>query len=321
MFCIIDHIEYLIQRHECVVIPNWGAFIVHTQQSSFDADNERITVPCRSLGFNPALTYNDGMLVSSIMRKEGVSYEKANSIVDEEVKALLIQLHSDGELSMGRIGSFGISNDNVIVYRNNSQVEWSDFFGLHSLNISKLDDRKADDETEGEEVNDGGIRIVPVFGRVFRYAAMLLFMLTLLFTLSTPVPVDINDSQLASLNIIKTDIETRNRIASYNGVLSISLPTEPVTVVIEKSEQTPSYETAVAYDEDVTDKYCVIIASLPSLEAATKHIDRCSDKNLRIVEKSGKYRVCIYSSNDMSQALEYMNTVRDKYSDAWIMRN
>ena len=78
MFCIIDHIEYLIQRHECVVIPNWGAFIVHTQQSSFDADNERITVPCRSLGFNPALTYNDGMLVSSIMRKEGVSYEKAN---------------------------------------------------------------------------------------------------------------------------------------------------------------------------------------------------------------------------------------------------
>ena len=184
-----------------------------------------------------------------------------------------------------------------------------------------MDDRKADDETEGEEVNDGGIRIVPVFGRVFRYAVMLLFMLTLLFTLSTPVPVDINDSQLASLNIIKTDIETRNRIASYNGILSISLPTEPVTVVSEKSEQTPSSETAVAHDEDVTDKYCVIIASLPSLEAATKHIDRCSDKNLRIVEKSGKYRVCIYSSNDMSQALEYMNTVRDKYSDAWIMRN
>ncbi|MGN0231556.1 MAG: hypothetical protein ACI4A8_05015 [Muribaculaceae bacterium] len=321
MFCIIDHIEYLIQRHECVVIPNWGAFIVHTEHSLYDVDNECITLPCRSLGFNPALTYNDGMLVSSIMRKEGISYEKANSIVDDEVKALLIQLHSDGEMSMGRIGSFGISTDNVIVYRNDSQIEWPVFFGLQSLNISKLDNRKVDDEIEDEEVNDGRMRIVPVFGRVLRYAAMLLFMLTLLFTLSTPVPVDMNDSQLASLNIIKTDIETRNRIASYNGALSISLPTESVAVVCEKSGQIPLAEAVVAQEDDVTDKYCVIIASLPSLEAATKHIGRCAEKNLRIVEKSGKYRVCIYSSNDMSQALDYMNKVRDKYSDAWIMRN
>lgn len=33
---VIRHIEYLVPRHDCVVLPNWGAFIAHHQPSCYD---------------------------------------------------------------------------------------------------------------------------------------------------------------------------------------------------------------------------------------------------------------------------------------------
>ncbi|MDE6465278.1 MAG: SPOR domain-containing protein, partial [Duncaniella sp.] len=60
MINLSSHIEYLLLRHDCVVVPGLGALLVHEVHARFDADSCTFMPPSRSLGFNPAVTHNDG---------------------------------------------------------------------------------------------------------------------------------------------------------------------------------------------------------------------------------------------------------------------
>lgn len=65
MFSIIEHIEYLMTRHDCVTVPGWGAFIANYSIAEYDAVHEVFTRPCRTIGFNASVSHNDGLLVQS----------------------------------------------------------------------------------------------------------------------------------------------------------------------------------------------------------------------------------------------------------------
>ena len=92
MLTIVRHIEYLLEHNDCVVVPGFGAFIGNIQSAKEDTTGQLLP-PCRVLGFNNAITHNDGVLANSIMRRDGVSYEKAVSINDDGA--------SDGRLRCG----------------------------------------------------------------------------------------------------------------------------------------------------------------------------------------------------------------------------
>ena len=70
MFSIIEHIEYLITCHDCVVVPGWGAFIANYDASTYDATKNVMARPRRSIGFNASVSHNDGLLAQSLMRRE-----------------------------------------------------------------------------------------------------------------------------------------------------------------------------------------------------------------------------------------------------------
>ena len=60
---ITEHIEHLILRHDCVVIPGIGALIAHYIPAYIDTELECIFPPKRKLTFNPSINHNDGLLL------------------------------------------------------------------------------------------------------------------------------------------------------------------------------------------------------------------------------------------------------------------
>ena len=101
---LTPHIQYLIVNNDCVVIPGWGALVASVGHSRLE--NGQLTPPCRSLGFNQSLNHTDGMLASSIARRDGVSYQVADSIVREGVDEMRNIYDVNGEVSIDRIGTF-----------------------------------------------------------------------------------------------------------------------------------------------------------------------------------------------------------------------
>ena len=87
METVILHIEYLLRHHECVVLPGWGAFIARRVPASFCMQgNVLMTPPSRGLAFNAELREDDGLLVSSMCRREKMSYPEAADYVRRQVE-------------------------------------------------------------------------------------------------------------------------------------------------------------------------------------------------------------------------------------------
>ena len=101
---VTAHIEYLLLFRDCVIVPSFGAVLAHCAPARYDSASGEFMPPRREFSFNGGLTRGDGLLVASVARREGISYEAASRIVAEGVESMKRQLAADGVLPLGRIG-------------------------------------------------------------------------------------------------------------------------------------------------------------------------------------------------------------------------
>ena len=100
---LISHIEFLLHTHNCVIVPSLGGFVVNTMParrnglSVFDS-------PVCELVFNRELTHNDGLLVESFMRTDGISFENATQKIDDSVRQIKNLLRSEESVDLGDLG-------------------------------------------------------------------------------------------------------------------------------------------------------------------------------------------------------------------------
>lgn len=104
------HIEYLLLRHDCVVVPGFGAFINVYHSALEDSKTHSFQPMTTEIRFNSALKHNDGMLATSYARRERVSYAEGREMVRVAVSDLLNTLALEGEVSIGRIGRIRTDN-------------------------------------------------------------------------------------------------------------------------------------------------------------------------------------------------------------------
>ncbi len=98
------HIEVLLLENDCVIVPGLGGFIAHYQPSVKADDEDVFQPPCRTIGFNPLLRLNDGLLIQSYMSVYSTSYFEANKMIEHEVKELMSALFEDGRVELRGVG-------------------------------------------------------------------------------------------------------------------------------------------------------------------------------------------------------------------------
>lgn len=109
---LVSNIEILLENHDFVTVPGLGGFVAEAEGASEAAD--MLYPPRKALAFNPALTYNDGLLAHEYVKKAGVSFEKANLMIAEAVNELNRKLISGMPVIFGTLGTFRISNGNIL---------------------------------------------------------------------------------------------------------------------------------------------------------------------------------------------------------------
>ena len=68
MIELAKHIEVLLLENDCVIVPGLGGFIAHYRSCVYNEDTGEFCPPARTIGFNPQLVMNDGLLVQSYMQ-------------------------------------------------------------------------------------------------------------------------------------------------------------------------------------------------------------------------------------------------------------
>ena len=82
-----QYIKELLYQHECVTVPNFGAFLTRSMNILIDTDSGLFLPPRKEVSFNSLLSNNDGVLAHYIAQKEKVSFEQALRRIEKEVRA------------------------------------------------------------------------------------------------------------------------------------------------------------------------------------------------------------------------------------------
>ena len=307
MFSIIEHIEYLLTHHDCVAVPGWGAFIANHNPACYHQEGSSMQHPQRSIGFNSGLSHNDGLLVHSIMRREGLSYDDAMRVIDDAVTSFRQQLTKGTEVSMGKLGYFRPSGKKATEFVPSLQDNACDhFYGLTDFGIQTIQAL----EKESEKVSTPNVlKGKNLFSRkAASIAASIAVLIGLGIMLTTPIIADREDHNMASMTPTVTAPQPQQLGTTVQGSTA---PQE-----IEVVETNPAF-CGVG---NTSGKYYMVIATLRNQHELDAFKKKYSDlvPYMKMMNYKGLTCVYIARSDDYNQLMSLRGKLPERLRDIWI---
>jgi hypothetical protein len=128
-----QYIRELLYRHECVTVPNFGAFLTRTINVLIQPDSGLFSPPRKKVSFNQLLKSNDGILAHYMAQKENVSYEQALRKIEKEVIVWKQRLHTQ-HLTFTGIGEMRLNPQKKISFSPFGGIN----FDLNSFGLSSF---------------------------------------------------------------------------------------------------------------------------------------------------------------------------------------
>ena len=308
MFSIIEHIEYLMTRHDCVAIPGWGAFIANDSFARYDESQEVMERPRRSIGFNASADHNDGLLAQSLMRREGLDYDEAMKFVANSVTAFHRQLTMGGEVSMGPLGYFRLNDERhieFVPFQNNDACDR--YYGLDNLGIKTV--AVLEQERDSQEA---ATAIVPERRNLFsrkatRIAASVAVLIGLGVVLSTPIIVD-RSHHMATMAPEVT--------APQSQQLGVTIQEGVVPQAIQPVESHP----AIASVGNTAGKYFMVIATLRNQQELDAFKTKYASlvPYMKMLDYKGLTCVYVARSDDYDTLMGLRSELPERLRDVWI---
>lgn len=133
MFNLSLHIEYLMLRHDCVVLPGIGAFINVRQSARFNESKGEWEPMTREVRFNSALTHDDGLLASSYARRYRQEFQSGRELLRKDLLQLEESLEKDGEITIGNLGILRKNDDAISFVPLYSAEHWANMLGFSNI--------------------------------------------------------------------------------------------------------------------------------------------------------------------------------------------
>ena len=203
MIELAQHIETLLLENDCVIVPGFGGFVAHYSPATRVKEENIFLPPTRTIGFNPQLKLNDGVLVQSYMSAYDTSFADASRIVEKEVNEFIGLLHEEGKAHLDNIGEIHYN-----VYGNYEFIPYDskittpslyglDFFEMQELSVLQQKEKVWVPTHQEKEKKTFEISINRAY---LRNAAAMIAAIVLFFAFSTPVEnTDVQKNNYAQL--------------------------------------------------------------------------------------------------------------------------
>ncbi len=298
---LANHINDLLYRYNCVIIPDFGGFVTNKISAKMNKTSNTFYPPAKQITFNSHLKVNDGLLANYIASSENISFEKASNILaisvikwKNEIKTKPIQIAAVGVLTLNESGQ--------IIFEPNKKINYlTESFGLTPIESESITRNKAHVIPLIPIVEMEEHKGIPTF---IKYAATAAILLTLSFVGNNAYQQNKQQTILAS-----QEKAIEKRIQSATFVIANPLPTLELNVakklVIEK-------------------KYHVVAGAFQFPENAKRKVDQLKEQgyNARIlgVNKWGLMEVAFNSFADRNDAINNLYKIQDTVSkDAWLL--
>lgn len=314
MKTIAKHIEYLLSRTDCVIIPGFGAILAHREGALFDSEAGCVFPPRRSFTFNGSLTHTDGTLAGSIARAEGISLTAAGDRIARDVELMMSNLRANGRVQLGRIGHVQLQADGSVSFC----AAERDTISASTAWLPTLYNAEAATEPASNILPPvAKVSTASPLAKFARLAASIALLFAIYFVASTPISVD--QAALASLTpeikhtsieeLMPADMEPISTIAIYSA--------HNPNATISTSATDGHCATAASLKESGAE-YLVIVGSCASVQEAEKFLEVRKNPSLRYIEIDGRFRIFAAAFALEVDAYRYISNGDYGSNGAWV---
>ena len=335
MLRISTHIERLLLTNDCVIIPKFGGFVLHSSPAVYESEKHRFCPPYKEIVFNPALIHQDGLLPESYIQMYGFTFNKAQIELKKDIKALNNLIDKAGEIHFENIGFVKKGDDGKLLFEPDRD---SSFLGLkpYGLFPFHLPPVAKDARKETPEViqmtqskpKSGRVIYMPVNRALLRAIGVSVAAAVLILFVSIPIKKVDNTSNTAGF--IPSGMVTKNKCLPI-------LPTDTAQVSaleVDITKETPDSKEiirpvvaetkpAIKTEEQNQKKYYAIIGSFVTEKQANQFIQDIKMPELTtmgIVINDGRVRVYAGKFDEKKDAESYIKLLRakEKLKDTWL---
>ena len=294
---IFKDISHLLHSNDCVILPNFGAFVLKSK-SAYIEENEFFP-PSKYVSFNSMLKDNDGLLAKFISEERKISYKKSLKLISDEVKVLNEKLSEDLIFDTEYLGIFELKEKNTLIFNPDFSINFdSSVFGLNSFvrkPIINISSKKAADKVQFDTNN------------LLRYAAIFISILGLSYFGYFNYNNYLNNEKLKNIAIAQEKILENVQTATFNLG---DLP--PVNVNVK-----------APIVKDNSTYYSVIAGAFRSRRNAEKHLNTLIidgyQASYTTVNPKGLFRVAYARLKTRKEAAELILKIKTSGQDAWLL--
>lgn len=330
------HIEYLLLRHDCVIVPGFGAFVNTPIAAHYDND-ENIWYPMRDeISFNSAISSDDGLLANSYSRKYDLSFEKARILLDSDIRELKEKLEEDGEITIGRLGIIRKYEDSRIEFiprlRGDDNARQYGFVavGVESKNTEKeLEADASVCEARGvykrefrfDTTRNYYIPVNKVFAKV---AASLLIVIAVGLAVMVPASDRENENRASVVPVEKIVDTTRKAISRSENIVAKMSAGGGDKVADSNDNDVADAESRNVSTSDADAGYYLIVGTFKAETEANnfKEVNSAKGYNLQIIKGKTLCRVSAGSSSRIEDLQQIMrsDSFKKAFSESWIWK-
>ncbi len=303
----------LLYRYNCVIIPEFGAFLTQRIPATLSQETHLFFPPQKRISFNNQITTNDGLLANYIAKSEEITYEKATLKIQYFVQEIREKLKNTGRVSLSEIGFFSIGSENKLTFEPLHTTNYlTESFGLSTFKTFEVSRNQEtalliQEENNTEDVKKNKERN----SFVLKYAAVGL----LLLGVST-----------AGVNSYKQSIAHNNTSKHMEVNQEVNNYLQSASFVFEVDEAFPSVEVALKKPETVEEIiYHIVAGAFREQENATKKLNQLKRKGFDAQyigeNKYGLHQIAYATSSDKNTAINTLNKIKKtENTTAWLLR-
>ncbi len=246
MFSLDRHIEILLLKNDCVIVPGFGGFVARHVSARIDEEDRTVLPPKVMVGFNQQLTMNDSLLVQSYIETYDYSYPEALRVLDDEVAQLRDMIQEYGYFDIQSVGRLTVNK------RGNYEFEPAvagilspSLYGLSGVATTDSEafitskdaaERRRIENYNSYTANDNGNDFIRISVSALRRGMVACIVILLLMV----VPF-LNRSTNTRQLISGIDTSLLSDLV-YGNTKSTDTPAQKVTPYINRDKETPSPE-------------------------------------------------------------------------------
>ena len=320
---VAHYISELLFLHDCVIVPEFGGFVGNKKSAQLNKTTGTLTPPSKQILFNTNLKINDGLLITHIANKEGITQKIAKQNVEQFSNENNTKLSASKVLRLENIGLFTAGKEGNIIFLQDSSTNYSlDAFGMKPT-YNKSIVRK----TETEKQVEATVQTIRTTSRnpkaLFRAAAVIIPLVALSYlSISQQDRINSIYTQMATLNpFASTEIVEEVIKSNAEKTVDIEEVNTPISKIIEELLifKIPEAEVFSVITPEKT--HFLIVGAFADQKNANNMLNTLcnSNNNPEILEGEGLIKVSYDSFYNKEDAEFALKEIKQEIPEAWLL--